>query len=125
MSGMDSSPVILPLPPGTHAVSVQRAGYKSWTDAVTVQPGETVRVTANLAALVAQTGGFTLVTDPPGAMVFLDGASLGQVTPMRVGSVPVGSHTIELRLGARVLSQTIAIEAGKSIELKLPLPKVM
>jgi serine/threonine protein kinase len=122
MSGMDSSPVILPLPPGTHAVSVQRAGYKSWTDAVTVQPGETVRVTANLAALVAQTGGFTLVTDPPGAMVFLDGASLGQVTPMRVGSVPVGSHTIELRLGARVLSQTIAIEAGKSIELKLPLP---
>lgn len=66
MSGMDSSPVILPLPPGTHAVSVQQAGYKSWTDAVTVQPGRNRAVTANLAALVAQTGGFTLLTDRRG-----------------------------------------------------------
>ncbi|HNK45143.1 MAG TPA: protein kinase [Pseudomonadota bacterium] len=122
MPGMDSSPVILTLPPGTHAVSVQRSGYKSWADAVTVQPGETLRVSAGLAAQVQQTGGFTLVTDPPGAMVFLDGASLGQVTPMRVGSVPVGTHSLELRLGARVLVQTITVEAGKSLDLKFPLP---
>ncbi|MBL8635514.1 MAG: protein kinase [Myxococcales bacterium] len=122
VSGMDSSPVILSLPPGTHAVSVQRPGYKSWTDAVTVQAGETVRATAALSALVTQTGGFTLVTDPPGAMVFLDGASLGQVTPMRVGSVAAGSHTIELRLGARILTQSITVEAGKTAELKIPLP---
>lgn len=122
VAGMDSSPVILSLPPGTHAVSVQRPGYKSWTDAVTVQAGETVRATAALSALVTQTGGFTLVTDPPGAMVFLDGASLGQVTPMRVGSVAAGSHTIELRLGARILTQSITVEAGKTAELKIPLP---
>ena len=122
VGGADTSPVILPLSPGTHAVSVQRTGFKSWTDAVTVQPGETVRLSATLAALVQQSGGFTLVTEPAGAMVFLDGASLGQVTPMRVGSVPVGSHTIELRLGARVMTQTITVEAGKTLELKLPLP---
>ncbi len=122
MPGMDSSPVILPLPPGTHAVSVQRAGYKSWSDAVTVHPGETMRVAAGLAPLVQQTGGFTLVTDPPGAMVFLDGVALGQVTPMKVGSVPVGPHTLELRLGARVLLQSVTVEAGKSIDLKFPLP---
>ena len=120
--GMDSSPVILSLPPGTHAVSVQRPGYKSWTDAVTVQAGETVRATAALSALLQQTGSFTLVTEPPGAMVFLDGASLGQVTPMRVGSVAAGPHTIELRLGGRILTQSITVEAGKTAELKIPLP---
>ncbi len=122
VSGMDSSPVILPLPPGTHAVSVQRTGYKSWTDAVTVQAGETIRVNAALAVLTQQTGGFTLVTEPAGAMVFLDGASLGQVTPMRVGSVAAGQHTIELRLGARILTQTITVEAGKTVDFKVPLP---
>jgi hypothetical protein len=72
--------------------------------------------------LTQQTGGFTLVTEPAGAMVFLDGASLGQVTPMRVGSVAAGQHTIELRLGARILTQTITVEAGKTVDFKVPLP---
>ena len=73
-------------------------------------------------ARVSQTGGFALVSEPPGAAVSLDGASLGQVTPLRVQSVLVGKHSLELRLGSRSLTQEIVVEGGKTIDFKLTLP---
>ena len=77
---------------------------------------------ASLATVSAQTGGFTLVSVPTGATVSLDGTSLGQLTPLRVQSVPVGKHSLELRLGSRSLTQEVIVEGGKSIDLKLTLP---
>ena len=119
---MTTAPVLLNLSPGTHKVAIEHTGYKAWVEIVTVEPGETLRMTAPLTAQVQAMGSFTLLTEPPGAMVFLDGASLGQVTPLRVPSVKAGSHTLEMRLGTRALSQTIAIEAGKTHDFSFMLP---
>jgi hypothetical protein len=55
-------------------------------------------------------------------MVSLDGNSLNQVTPLRVQSLLVGPHALELRLGDRVWRQQITVEEGKSIELKATMP---
>lgn len=116
------SPVMLKLPPGIHTVQVQHAGYRPWSETLSVRPGQTLGRSARLEPLAPQTGGFTLVSDPPGAQAFLDGTALGQVTPMRVQSVTAGPHIIELRHGTRSFSQQITIEPGRLIEVKIPLP---
>lgn len=120
--GTVSSPVLLRLPPGPHKVTLKRAGHKDWADIVTVQPGETVRLTAELPSAVTETGSFTLETDPPGAMVFLDGASLGQVTPLRHRSLLAGPHTLDMRLGARTLVEKVVVEPGKTAQFHFALP---
>lgn len=119
---MTDSPIILRLQPGTYAVAVQHNGYHPWSDKVTITAGETIKRSVKLEAVVHKTGGFTLVSDPPGAAVSLDGASLGGVTPLRVQSVLVGTHTLEARLGNRTWRQQVIIEEGKTIELTAALP---
>ena len=116
------SPVRLRLQPGAHAVMVQHSGHKPWNESMSFGAGETVVRNIRLEPLVQKTGGFTLLSDPPGAMVTLDGAPLNQVTPLRVQSVLAGPHTLELRLGARIWHQQINVEAEKTIDVKATLP---
>ncbi|MBL9008196.1 MAG: protein kinase [Myxococcales bacterium] len=119
---MTDSPVILRLQPGSYAIAVQHNGYHPWTDKLSIAAGETVKRTIKLEAIVHKTGGFTLISNPPGATVTLDGASLGGVTPLRVQSVLVGPHTLEVRLGNRIWRQQVIIEEGKTAELQATLP---
>jgi hypothetical protein len=116
------SPVRLRLPPGPHAITVQHNGSTPWSETLNVGAGEAVLRNIQLSPIVHKTGGFTLLSDPPGAMVTLDGNSLGQVTPLRVQSVLAGPHTLELRLGDRIWRQPITVEAEKTIEIKATLP---
>ncbi len=115
------SPAQIRLRAGSHQVMVQHEGFLPWTQSVQVRGGETIRRNAHLESLAARTGGFTIISDPPGAMALLDGQKLDQVTPMRVQSVLPGSHTLELRLGARWWKQPISLEAGKMMELRATL----
>jgi hypothetical protein len=119
---ISDSPILLKLKPGQYAVTVQHAGYAPWSEVLAVQAGETTRRTAHLAPIVHKTGGFTLISEPAGASVLLDGNSLGNSTPMRVQSVVVGPHALEVRLGTRVWRAQILIEDGKTSELKVVLP---
>ena len=119
---MTDSPIILRLQPGTYAIAVQHNGYHPWNEKVAITAGETLKRTVKLDAIVHKTGGFTLVSDPPGAAVSLDGASLGGVTPLRVQSVLVGTHTLEARLGNRTWRQQVIIEEGKTVELTATMP---
>ena len=119
---MTDSPIILRLQPGSYAIAVQHNGYHPWTDKLSIAAGETVKRSVKLDAIVHKTGGFTLVSDPPGASVTLDGASLGGVTPLRVQSVLVGPHTLEVRLGNRIWRHQVTIEEGKTAELSATLP---
>jgi hypothetical protein len=116
------SPVRLRLQPGAHTVSVQSSGHSPWNDAMNIVAGEAVVRNIRLEPVVHKTGGFTLVSEPPGAMVSLDGSSLNQVTPLRVQSLLVGPHSLELRLGDRVWRQQITVEEGRSVEVKATMP---
>jgi len=116
------SPVRLHLQPGQHTVSVQHSGNTPWSDTLNVTAGETVVRNIRLEQIVHKTGGFTLLSEPSGATVTLDGSPLGQVTPLRVQSVLAGPHTLELRLGDRIWRQQIMVEADKTIDIKATLP---
>lgn len=122
--GMMDSPLRVPVKPGAHTVVVQHAGYTPWTEVVRVQAGEAIVRNIRLENVLPQTGGFTLLSEPPGAAAFLDGLPLGQVTPMRVQSVLIGPHQLELRLEKenRVYKQQVVIESGKMLEIKAVIP---
>jgi tRNA A-37 threonylcarbamoyl transferase component Bud32 len=116
------SPVRLQLKPGFHSVRIEHAGNTPWSEGLNVGPGETLVRNIRMELSAPKTGGFTLVSEPAGAAASLDGASLGQVTPMRVQSVIAGAHTLELRLGNRMWRQQINVEPGKLLEVKATLP---
>jgi hypothetical protein len=116
------SPVRLQLKPGGHTVRIEHAGHTPWSEGLTVGAGETLVRNIRMESSAPKTGGFTLVSEPAGAAAALDGASLGQVTPMRVQSVVAGAHTLELRLGNRMWRQQITVEPGKLLEVRATLP---
>jgi hypothetical protein len=60
------------------------------------------------------TGSLYVDSNPRGATVLLDGRSVGQ-TPLRLGDVAVGSHTVRLELaGKKVWSSSTHVTPGET-----------
>lgn len=83
--------------PGTHAVRVQKEGYRPWekTD-LRVRSGETATV---LAALLPERdySWVRLFTEPPGARVWLDGTDMGVTGEDGLGfKASKGAHSLRL-----------------------------
>ena len=79
--------------------------------------------TAALVALVAlsmwfytRPGGATLVTDPAGAEITLDGAPIGR-TPLELNHISAGEHTLTMRL-ADYYEQTQPISIGRGSQTR-------
>ncbi len=100
------------LQPGRHQVRVSREGYDTFEQWVEVGGGQLVRVAAVLQQSAPDTGSI-LVSGPPGAPVFLDGAPRG-ATPTVIEGVSVGSHTVEIRPpGRSPFAQSVTVLAGQ------------
>jgi len=83
------------IPAGTHTVTITREGYKTWTDVITVEAGNTTEVFAPLAKERAF-GTLSLNSDPTGAEIYIDRWQYG-TTPMTIGGIAAGTHTVELK----------------------------
>jgi hypothetical protein len=55
----------------------------------------------------------TITSNPPGAVVGVDGQAVG-ITPLSL-SLPVGAHLFDLRIGDSTRSLALAVEAGKIV----------
>lgn len=98
----------------THRIQVEYSGYESWSERITAYAGETTPVHAALTRRPEQTGSLAIKSSPSGADVYVDGSYRGY-TPMTVGNLHPGAHTLELRLaGYDKFSQTIQIYAGQT-----------
>ena len=64
-------------------------------------------------------GSLTLVTQPAGAQVLLDGAPAGE-TPVTIESVAPGRHTVTFVTAAGAVKKTVRVEAGKIASLDVP-----
>ena len=64
-------------------------------------------------------GSLTLVTQPAGAQVLLDGAPAGE-TPVTIESVAPGRHTVTFVTAAGAVKKTVRVEAGKTASLDVP-----
>ncbi|MBI4688768.1 MAG: PEGA domain-containing protein [Nitrospirae bacterium] len=113
-------PVIVnDLLPGMHTVKVT-AGGQEVVKTITSEPGRDVSITADF-----QTGGtLSVISDPAGATVYLDGKAIG-ATPILIKDVFVGDHTISiLKTGYIESTQKITVKADEITDMNLRLSRI-
>lgn len=102
-------PVEKELPAGEHFIVVQQQGYAKFEQKVSLEPGQTMTITAELRAV----GGLRFLSSPQGAEVVLDGEPIG-TTPMVKEDVEVGEHVVTIRrAGYYDFEQPVKVEGGK------------
>jgi serine/threonine protein kinase len=122
------------VPGEKHLLEVQKAGFRSWSQEVQVQPGQTLQFPVTLQteaaggepSIAAQapnsqavaTGGFSLETTPAGAKVFLDGNPLEGATPMRVANLVPRRYSLRVEL-ADFRPQTLDVDVRSSVDQTL------
>lgn len=114
-----TTPLSLSMPAGSYSVTVQHGSnikalpvsvtngattvhHIAWADTPPAAPGET--------------GSLSVVTDPPGSTVVVDGEERG-ISPLTLRDVPVGQHRVVVRAGGTSYTRTVQIEAGATASL--------
>jgi hypothetical protein len=102
---------------GAHAVKVSKGGYAEYLDTVKIGTNQTTSLEVDLLPFAAVV---SVTTRPPGADVTVDGKLVGQ-SPLRT-EVEAGQHELRVSLdGYHDAAQEIAVQAGQSYDLDLPL----
>jgi serine/threonine-protein kinase len=100
------------LKPGTHTITVFKAGFVTDTRNVDVASGSKSFVTVHLAAMMAA---LTCGGTPSGASILVDGKDTGKVTPAQL-SLDKGQHTIVVRkTGYLDESSSFAFTPGQTV----------
>ncbi|HEX9693170.1 MAG TPA: PEGA domain-containing protein [Gemmatimonadales bacterium] len=103
-----------------HELLLEREGYESVTDVVTVRPTGTLRRSYVLQKTAAQTildrgGGLLMVTSRPYASVYVDDDLVGE-TPLRDVALTSGVHILRVeRAGFLPVTDTILILGGTTL----------
>jgi PKD repeat protein len=113
-----TTPVIITgVLPGNHEISLAYPGYAPYNQSLSVGSSETTAVNANLVISTtpaATTGSLTVITDPAGARVSIDGDVKG-LSPATVPGLSAGPHTLLLKLDDYYdLSTTVNVTAGQN-----------
>ena len=102
------------VPFGAHELKVELKGYAAATQSVLLsrqEPRSEVRVA--LSRTPPATGAAEIASDPPGAVVTLDGTAVGQ-TPFVDARLKVGTHKVDItKEGYEPWSGTVTVQAGK------------
>ncbi len=120
-----TTPVILPeIPTGNHLVILSFKGYDDWNHTISVGSGQMAAINAELDATKEITGSLAVITDPPGAEIYIDGNFKG-VSPVTIQGLSAGMHTILLTMQEYTdNSTTITITAGQTRKYTTGLQKI-
>ncbi|WP_220681294.1 DUF3344 domain-containing protein [Methanofollis formosanus] len=101
---------------GTHTVRVKMEGYPAPEEReVEVEKGTTATVTF---VLERPSGSISVSSEPTGAAVYLDGKETGATTDTLLENVPVGEHTLILRLdGYDDHTEEVEVAEGETAEV--------
>lgn len=117
------TPLQLRTSSGSHNIRIDRAGYQSFQQSVSVAVGSTVNVTANLSANNAQGTAF-FRSNPAGAQVYVNGNYVG-VTPTSQLNFAPGTYTARFVLaGATEQSVSFSVSANRNTEVATTLVTV-
>jgi PKD repeat protein len=119
------APAIFPeVLPGNHQVTLSSKGYDDWSHTISVGSGRMSAVNAELIAAKETSGSLAVITDPPGAEIFMDGDFNG-VSPVTITGLSTGAHTVLLTLKEYANTTTnISITAGQTQKYSVELKKV-
>ena len=110
------TPLRVRLPAGTHSVQIT-SGPMLRTLPITVEAGGVVSQYVELAAAPAATGGrLEIGSEPPGALVALDGISKG-VTPLVIADAAAGQHRVTVSAGGNSVNRTVNVTRGATATL--------
>jgi len=123
-----TTPVIITeVLPGNHEISLTYPGYAPFEQSISVGSSRTTAVNTNLVVATeppARTGSLTVITNPAGAQVSVDGDVKG-VSPATIPGLSAGSHTLLLNLEDYYdLSTTVNITPGQNQNYTTALRKV-
>ncbi len=119
------APVIIPdVLPGNHVVTLSYDGYEDWSYMVSVRSGQISEINAILVAKKEMTGSLAVITNPPGAEIFIDGDFKG-ISPVTVPGIHAGTHTVLLTLQEYSDNTTsISITAGQTRKYTADMQKI-
>jgi hypothetical protein len=122
----DHSPVALDKAPGSYTLSVTKDGYVRNDQNIEVRAGQPVALNVTLEP--SPDTGFELSSEPPGGLVWLDGAPMagpnGQArTDFRAYRIPPGHHVLEIKGESRFRpwKEDIEVEAGSIRKIRATL----
>lgn len=117
-----STPFLCDLPPGEHTVVLSKAGYRTAQATVQLPEGRDVELRYPLAK-TAEPAVLAVLSDPPGARVFLDGNERGK-TPL-IEQAPTGTHELRLELpGYQTIAREMHFVANRNAEVSVTLQKL-
>jgi PKD domain/PEGA domain len=116
--------IISEILPGNHQVTLSSRGYDNWSHIVSVGSGRMSAINAELVATKEITGSLAVITDPPGAEIFMDGDFKG-VSPVTIPGLSPGTHAVLLTLKEYENATTnISINGGQTQKYTTELQKV-
>jgi TM2 domain-containing membrane protein YozV len=114
------TPATVVLTEGMHSVFFRHEGYHEELLNVQVVAGRDRTEMVTLREIPR--GSFTLVTDPPGCTVLVDGTDIGQRTPLNRFAVYEGLHRIEIRReGYEPKTREITVRGRDNVALEVTL----
>ncbi len=113
-----TTPVKVALPPGQHQMEID-TGTGPRVMAVTITAGGQVSQYIEAQAAPA-TGKLQVTSEPPGAVVLVDGERRG-TAPILVADLAVGRHRVELQADGSTVQQEVTIEPGGTNSLVVPM----
>jgi len=118
------------LAPGRHLVEVSKSGFEPWSRWYELEGGESRDIELILKPKAPATpatppqpappakGGLRIETVPPGAQTFVDTRPVG-LSPVEVGDLPPGAHTVVVQAAGRTMQQQIAVVAGQQTPVRI------
>jgi len=110
---------------GSHSVIVSKIGYLGKYSTITVSQGQPTKVDVTLEVLQPGTGTGTIsvISDPPGAGIMLDGKSSGKATPYDFSGISSGGHTVEMTIvGYNSYTETVTVVPGTTVVVNHKFP---
>jgi serine/threonine protein kinase len=113
------TPCLILASPGSHILSLTLASYQKEIRPVKVVEA---RVDVPLITLHPNGGTLMIVSDPPGANIFVDDRLMGSMTPAQI-ALPPGSYTIKVDLNGMRKTKRVDVANGSLERLKLVLSR--
>jgi len=107
---------------GIHSLIISYPGYERLQKRVMVEDGKLLEVSEYL---VPMTGSLTILSEPVGAMVYLDNVQK-DVTPCNIDDIPIRDYIVELKLkDYQTITKRVTVQYGENTTQKIslePLP---
>ena len=89
-------------PTGTYLAALELKNHKRWEQTIEIGYGKTTKLDPQL---IEEDGALSVLVDPPGARILLDGGAIGESQPgrpLRYAPVSAGPHTVSAEKDGRV-----------------------